>query len=230
MTTKCDECAEEFEYFEPDPNMGLNKDLFIPRYCESCFDKQTEKVRQDIIIANKEKLENDFWNEVPKELFHDTSIGRLNAIIVSTINSWKHGPKGLGMMGKSGEGKTRAAVLILKDNHYLGRSICYMKAVKLTQYARDQFSDDSEIRNTARKRIKKTYKCNLLLLDDIGKGRLTASAEELLFDIIDERSEKGLPIIWTSNASGKELHAMFSLDKADAILRRLSEFSTVVKV
>jgi len=221
-TTICSDCGNSFED-QPYSWDGI-------KHCDDCLDIKNTKNEIEKTNKQKEKLENDFWKEVPKELFHDTTIGRINTLLVSAINSWKYGSQGLGMMGKPGEGKTRAAVLLLKDNHHSGRSICYMKAVKLTQYARDQFSDESEIKNTARERINKAYKCKLLLLDDIGKGRLPASAEELLFGIIDERSERGLPIIWTSNASGKELHAMFSPDKADAILRRLSEFSTVVKV
>lgn len=83
---------------------------------------------------------------------------------------------------------------------------------------------------TAKTKIKQAYNANILLLDDIGKGRLPATAEELLFDLLDERSERTLPVIWTSNAKASDLHGAFTHDRADAIIRRLAEFSTIVSV
>jgi hypothetical protein len=39
-----------------------------------------------------------------------------------------------------------------------------------------------------------------------------------------------MPIIWTSNSDARGLHGMFSQDRGDAIIRRLAEFSEIVKV
>jgi DNA replication protein DnaC len=67
-------------------------------------------------------------------------------------------------------------------------------------------------------------------LDDLGKGRMSPTAEELLFDIIDHRTERKKPILWTSNCTDQQLHSMLSVDRADAILRRLSEFTKVISL
>jgi DNA replication protein DnaC len=144
--------------------------------------------------------------------------------------SWEYGAKGIGMIGKSGAGKTRAAVELLKKFYDQGKSICFLKATKLTQHAQDKFSDVPEVKNKALERIRKAYTCNILLLDDLGKGRLPATAEELLYDLIDERTERGLPVIWTSNAGADQLNSMLSSDRGQPIIRRLAEFSTIVNL
>ena len=166
---------------------------------------------------------------MPK-LYAETDKARLHANLAQAIDSWEYSPKGLGMIGKSGAGKTRAAVEILFREHELGRSICFLKATKLTQHAQDRFNNDDQIKHTAEMRLRKAYACKLLLLDDLGKGRLPASAEELLYDLIDERSERGLPVIWTSNANSDDLHAMLSNDRGQAIIRRLIDFSKLVTI
>jgi DNA replication protein DnaC len=68
------------------------------------------------------------------------------------------------------------------------------------------------------------------MLDDIGKGRLTPTAEELLFDIIDQRTERMKPIIWTSNMNASGLQKAFSDDRANPLLRRLSEFTKIISI
>jgi DNA replication protein DnaC len=205
------------------------RQLFAQTFCPACLDKRVEESERNRDSEVLEGRRNAFWAEVPR-LYSDTEKVRLHGNLIAAIDRWEYSPKGLGMIGESGAGKTRAAVEILFKEHDMGKTVCFMKATKLTQHAQDKFNNDDAVRHTAEIRLRKAYTAKLLLLDDLGKGRLPASAEELLYDLIDERSERGLPIIWTSNANGKELNAMLSADRGQAILRRLVDFSTIVTI
>lgn len=227
MTTKtCTDCKQEFETEEV---MFGGKVVFAVNICDPCNERAIEAIKEAQAKEAHKASQIAFWDEVPT-LYQDTEISRLNANLVAAIASWKYGAKGIGMIGKSGAGKTRAAVELLKKFHEQGRSFCFMKATKLTQHAQDKFSDSPEIKNKALERIKKAYNCHILLIDDLGKGRLPATAEELLYDLIDERTERGLPVIWTSNAGADQLNSMLSADRGQPIIRRLAEFSTIVNL
>jgi DNA replication protein DnaC len=68
----------------------------------------------------------------------------------------------------------------------------------------------------------------ILLIDDIGKGKMTDRAEMELFDLLETRTSHKLPTIWTANAKGDDLLRMMSEDRGEPIIRRLSEFSEIV--
>jgi DNA replication protein DnaC len=226
MKKTCTNCTAEFD--TEDIFLG-ERLLWSISTCDPCNEKlvaeQAEREKQEALNARK----TQFWCDVPT-LYQDTDKTKLQANLVAAIDGWEYGAKGLGMIGKSGAGKTRASVLLLQRIAMTGKSICFMKAVKLTNYARDKFSDDYKEKEVATERIRQAYRSKLLLIDDIGKGRLSPTAEELLFDIVDERSERGLPIIWTSNSGAKALREMLSPDRADALIRRLAEFTTITHV
>ena len=61
-------------------------------------------------------------------------------------------------------------------------------------------------------------------------GRLTDAVQSHLFDLLEERTANERPTFWTSNAGGAELAAMFSPDRAEPLLRRLTEFSKIIKL
>ena len=169
----------------------MGKSISFQNYCEPCLEKSIAESQQNAEQLRKDALERGFWESVPP-LYQDTEIERLNPILVQNVLSWEFNPIGIGIRGKSGEQKTRAAVLLIH------------------------------------KMIRTAHPTQVLLLDDLGKGRLSPAAEELLYDLLDKRSERKLPVIWTANAVQGELHQMLSNDRGDAIIRRLSEFSTII--
>jgi len=209
--------------------MFNGRQLFAQTICHDCIEKrlaENEKTRYQELLNAKN---NEFWAEVPK-MYAETDKSRLQTVLVAAIDGFACGSRGVGIIGKSGAGKTRTAVAILHKAHMAGKSICFLKATKLTIVAQARFNDDDQVKHAAEIRIRRAYSSQVLLLDDLGKGRLPNSAEELLYDIVDERSERGLPIIWTSNAGSKELKEMFSSDRGIPILRRLAEFSDIINL
>jgi DNA replication protein DnaC len=69
----------------------------------------------------------------------------------------------------------------------------------------------------------------VLLLDDLGKAKMTERSELELFDLLEHRSSHALPIFWTANAEKGALKQMLSPDRGEPILRRLSEFTKIIK-
>jgi DNA replication protein DnaC len=223
---KCKECGKDFETEEvymPE----LNRRFVFQSACEPCLDRLlTERDVQEK-EAKAQKRENDFWAMVPA-IYKTTDETKINTKLKRAIYEWKFGSTGLGFKGPSGSQKTRAAVLLLHSLHKGGKSVFYLKATNLTKNAVEAFSDDKAIKKHALESMRNATECQVLLLDDIGKGRLSPSAEESLYALLDTRTENLLPTIWTTNADGSQLHDMMSEDRADAIMRRLIEFSTII--
>ena len=59
------------------------------------------------------------------------------------------------------------------------------------------------------KHARRLARAGFLFLDDIGKGKLTDAVQAHLHDVLEERTANLLPTLWTSNAGGAELAAMF---------------------
>jgi DNA replication protein DnaC len=226
MKTHIKNCITCNIQFNSDSLIWNGKLIFEQNYCTDCLEKKIlDQSQKDAINAYK-IAHKEFWDKIPP-LYRDTDKSRLNANLVRAIDAWEYNPIGLGFTGESGAGKTRSAILLLQRFHKT-HSFYFLKATRLTQFASEKFSDEPRERLNAKQTIGICLNCKILLIDDIGKGRLTPAAEELLFDMIDTRSERGLPIIWTSNANSRDMLSMFSQDRGTPILRRLVEFSTIV--
>jgi DNA replication protein DnaC len=67
--------------------------------------------------------------------------------------------------------------------------------------------------------------CSLLVIDDLGKERLTQRMESDLFAIIDERTSNKRSTIITTNYNGSGLSDRFSNgETGSAIIRRLKDY------
>jgi DNA replication protein DnaC len=223
---KCKECGEDFETEEvymPE----LERRFVFQSACQPCLDRLIQEREVQEKNEKIQKRENDFWEMVPA-IYKTTDETKINSKLKRAIYEWKFGPTGLGFKGPSGSQKTRAAVLLLHSLHKGGRSVFYLKATNLTKNAVEAFSEDKAIKKHALESIRHATECQALLLDDIGKGRLSPSAEESLYALLDTRTENMLPTIWTTNADSSQLHDMMSEDRADAIMRRLIEFSKII--
>jgi DNA replication protein DnaC len=225
-TQNCQNCTQAFFY---EPFFFGGREILPPAYCDDCDRKQVEQAKLEAIAAKRQGAHNEFWGAFP-HMYAETIPEKLEAPLRAAIEKYSVNPKGLAFVGKSGTGKSRAMVLLLERLFHQTRSIAFLKATKLTAIASDQFSDDIQVRQGAREDIRKARSTKLLYIDDLGKGRMSATAEELLFAILDERSENLLPTFWTSNSRGADLHRMFSNDRADAIIRRLVDFTKIITI
>lgn len=226
ITKNCIICQREFDTEEI---TFLDRKISFQTHCEDCITIATEKRDIEEQRQKSEQRENEFWAMVPK-IYQTTDESQIAPQLKKAISEWKYGPIGIGFKGPSGSQKTRASVLLLHSLHRGGRSVFYLKATNLTKNAVEAFSDDKAIKKHALESIRHATECQILLLDDIGKGRLSPSAEESLYALLDTRTENMLPTIWTTNADSSQLHDMMSEDRGDAIMRRLVEFSKIITI
>jgi DNA replication protein DnaC len=228
MTTQkatCTDCSQSFTF---EPITYGNKTLFAPTKCDPCTEKAITSHTEEVYINAKKASRNRFRQMIPP-IYLDTRPERLSRLLTQYSEMWEYNPMGIGFVGMSGKGKTRAAVLLLERMHEKGKTTFFISATDLTLNAANQFADNPTTKDIAKSILTMTKSAEVLVLDDLGKGRMTDRAESELYDLLEYRTSRKFPTIWTSNSDSRGLHAMFSQDRADAIIRRLVEFSTIVK-
>lgn len=172
-----------------------------------------------------------WFQEACPPLYRESDTSRFPAKLFDAIKGYTVSPQGLGFVGGVGECKTRAMFTLLR--RLIMDEGVYCKAVSSPKFAMlcaNQFSDDDELKSDAEKKMKTFHSCAVLFIDDVGKNKMTERAEVELYDLLETRTGKMIPTLWTANASDSEMMAMFSKDRGEAILRRLAEFSKVISV
>ena len=218
-------CNRPFSY---EPTFFNEREIFPPTLCQPCeavMDDEEEKKRKEA----REKQRHSRWESICPEEYRGTDIHRLPKHYQLGIHSWRFGAKGIAFVGAPGIGKTRAAFEVLLYQHF--RDIrCYaIRATRFGSCALEKFDNDSRIKSRARDELHQCHTADILLLDDLGKGKFTDRAEEELYDTLELRTSKRRPTIWTANSMGPELLSKFSADRGEAILRRLgSEFCDIL--
>lgn len=223
-TSNCETCKKTFSY---EPLIGPNgREWYLPKICDEC-----KVIREAGLVADREaeskaKRQKE-WELICPPLYRYTDASRLSPEFQTLIKSWEFGPKGIGLVGSAGLCKTRTAFEILKAHHFSSVRVIAASNRSLRDTFQNQFSDDPRAKSEARLNIEKFHDAQILMLDDIGKSKMTPRVEEGIYDLLEDRSSNMLPTIWTANASADELSAMMSPDRADPIIRRLVEFSEV---
>lgn len=147
----------------------------------------------------------------------------------------KHKKDGLGLIfvGSYGTGKTHLAAAIchelIKQNYQpiFGTMITLLEKIKAT-YG-DEYAKENE-----EQVIDKYTRCDLLVIDDLGKERPTEWAIEKLYYIINTRYERNLPIVITTNYSIEKLINRLTVkdnvETAEAIVSRLYEMCVGIQM
>ena len=145
----------------------------------------------------------------------------------------------IGFVGMTGRCKTRmgflyavaeiqrlAVVHKTRDGSYESYpSYDFVSSYEIGDAVMNQYSNDFEIKNPAKARLSKIRECEVLLIDDIGKGRLTPAVAAELFAIIDWRHAHLMRTIWTSNSAPEVIAAGLPEDMAGPFAGRLIEMS-----
>lgn len=228
MVTKVCKCGATFEF---EPMYLFGKEMFTRTTCDPCMERDyQERAAADERDRSERKARAlaAKWDEICPALYQNTDPLRIPSKFNSAASGWMYGAKGMGFVGEAGKCKTRVAFQLLKRFHFGGKSCAAVSSTRLAMLASDQFSNDEDVKSYARSDMRDFRRADLLLIDDLGKGKMSDRAEMELFDILEVRTSNTLPTIWTANASAKELRAMMSGDRGAPILRRLAEFSEIV--
>lgn len=169
-----------------------------------CIEKENrvyeQRVREDYVKKNP--LETPM-----PPLFSDTNPDRLADPLGRYAMSWFPEGKGLLIHGATRKGKTRTAWFIA--NRLFNANPLSFRYLFLSMF-------DLEVRLVAAwgkeswdKEMLKMTSIPLLFLDDLGKEKMTDRMASVLFALIDQRTQKRLPTIITTNLTGDTLLERF---------------------
>ena len=221
-TAPCPDCGTLTEQFPA---------LRIRFHCDACTAKH-EAAEQAAFESERRARRERFWRSIcPEEYRHtDPKDPRLDQTCLKAARHWCRSQThlGLGLVGRTRLGKTRCLYLALRACLDRGQRVM---AVRSKIHARDAVTAaggngaDSRQQDEARQLLRRCIEADVLLLDDLGKGTPTPRAIEALDDLVEERTSRRRPILWTANAGGDWLAEHFGEDAGAPIMARLAEFS-----
>jgi chromosomal replication initiation ATPase DnaA len=138
-----------------------------------------------------------------------------------------------GLMGATGACKTRMGYLIA-GKYLLDRftaightNFAFVQSTDISEAIMRSFSDTPLDKHEARAYLDGLRKCDLLLIDDLGKGRLTPAPAAEIFALIDHRHAHNMATIWTSNSTPQQIAATLPEDLGGPLAGRLNECSKI---
>jgi hypothetical protein len=200
--------------------------------CLDCFqtkDHHSYPFKYDKVFEKNNWVFAIIHPEMP-QLFRSTDYAKLTEKmrlvcdwdIPSSIKDIESGKVSLLVHGTSGTGKTRAAWIVFQKlwqkNYPKSSKFLTMRELEgmlLTSFKKENHDEVMRF----------LINVNILVLDDLGKERLTQRMESDLFAIIDERANNMKTTIITSNYNGQSLLERFSNEETGhAIVRRLRDY------
>lgn len=121
------------------------------------------------------------------------------------------------LTGTYGTGKTHLATAIANALLDDGVPAMYDTWAGHLQRLKDEFA------NGERRHLSLMKKVDVLIIDDLGKDKLTEWNNEVLFEVINYRYEHRKPVVVTTNATPKELE-----DRCPAVYSRLCEICELI--
>ena len=253
----CKECSESYKYvpsYWPDEQSGrdLNVDCY---HCPSCeqirWEKKRRRQEKEDAAKAAEEAAKAAWIEAVPPLYRDTDTTHPDypqAVHHKAIEWQKTRETGegngrlfLGLIGDSGRCKTRVISQVMKRIIWNGHCCKWVNATEFQRLVQSQWSNETKasksilksvttVGEEARASLRILRTCDNLTLDDLGKGRITDTVAGALYDLLEERTAQGRTTLWTSNASLDNLLQMLPSDCGGPIVRRLLDFSTIIKL
>ena len=205
-----------------------NREYFPRQWCPACFEIRNSAAAA-VQKLNEEKQREEKWAEVCPPLYRDTDATRINQRCVEASLTWDcNGTRGLGFVGETGSGKTRALYLALRRALDSGLRCASISHNSFSRCVQEAFAGEGTTRAAARERLNNLHRCPVVLLDDLGKPPATERADAELEELVEIRTSQLLPILWTANGSSAWLMKRMGADRGEPLVRRLSEFSEVI--
>lgn len=227
----CPVCGEPLEgWFEVE---GL-----IPKtkrgrkcYCERKADEEeaAEATRKKLALtASKRRMSglSDDQYRASRFAMDDGRDAHSSRVCKRYVDKWeamRKGNYGLLLWGEVGGGKTFFAACIA--NALLEKGVNVM----MTTIPNLEAAMNSNYRKERRNVLDKVKEADLLILDDVGVGRMNSTALEASYDIVNERYKAQKPLIITTNLTMIEIKEEKEL-ALKRIYSRLIELCTPVKV
>lgn len=226
----CRRCSSPFpvNYDDSDPLEAVKARLTV--FCDPCLPLALKEAEAKEEPEKLRKLE-ERWNKICPAQYQNTDLTHpsLAPEFVERVQAWKPSHIGLGFMGSSGKGKTRLLYLALKRAFISGLWVHAITHLAFRKIAIDAFSGEGESRYDARAKLDMMSRVDVLLFDDLGKAPSTEGVDSELEELIERRTSNNRTILWSANGSGQWLIERFGPDRGEPLVRRLAEFTTVVR-
>ena len=223
MKKQCQECGKQFE---AKMLTLVGHEYCFDKYCTACKPIR-EQQEKDMLAIRQEQARMEEFNRLCPALYRDTDPLKLpcNPDVVKLVLGWTYGSKGLVLHGATGRGKTRLAYMLVRRLVLDGRSVSAFDSLSFAHRVGETFGEYQGERF-----IREQQKVDVLMLDDLGKAKLTERAEAELFGLVEHRIANLKPLIVTTNFVGDKLSNKLSEDRATPLVRRLREFNECVCV
>tara|TARA_R110000850_G_C9996151_1_gene468175 strand:+ start:10668 stop:11399 length:732 start_codon:yes stop_codon:yes gene_type:complete len=208
-TKKCAMCECSFEV-EVDPFLDLS---FLEKYCDPCGEKVNKQVAEKIVSDfEKDKVESRkaLWEEQVPDEYRETDIehpdfdqGLLVAARKWATGNYMDRRLCLGLIGPSGCCKTRVVSQLVKQIIWDGMNVLWINASKFQWACQNQFNNKTG--PEAQETLSGCEKVSMLVFDDVGSLRASEVVNTTLYKILEERTSRKRPIMWTSNETPEEM-------------------------
>lgn len=237
-------CGASFEYKSTiDQYFPENLHAMLrPDHCPTCQAeiermeeaKKAESAKQERIAAIRAQVDRAtpqrFLNtDVAHPSFNRKAWGKISAWRPTEERPW------LGIIGPSGLCKTRMAYMVAKEIlielEQRHADFVFIGATDLRQTILNGYSSDDETKAESVELLDRAMKCDLLFIDDLGKGKFSPAVAEGFFRILNHRHDYNLCTIWTANSSPQQIASMLPdilvEDMSGPFVGRLVECSSI---
>lgn len=177
---------------------------FVFGCCDSCTPlRDTHYNRSDLTQGLSRTPE---WDEQCPALYKDLIANPPTSIDTQTMQrvaGWRpqQDGKGLILTGATGKGKTTSLWALFRGLELSDTRCILLTAVELQRQLSEAARDI--------KGVKHLTHCRVLIIDDLGKEKLTASVAALLWEVVDTRYANRRPIIISTRYAGPTFEDRF---------------------
>ncbi|MEE6450505.1 ATP-binding protein [Gottfriedia acidiceleris] len=191
----------------------LNIDKWVQPVCKCVKEIEHNRIREIENFQKRADIERLFSISNLGDKFTHSTLGnfqhregtehafKATRQYIEEYPKWKQ--DGLLIWGTYGNGKSHLAAAVTNALNTKGYIVVFQSVPELLERIRSTFNNDNK--ETKQQIMKSLLECDLLVLDDIGAEKLTDWVQEVMFNIIDGRYRKKLPIFYTSNLKPVEL-------------------------
>lgn len=242
-------CGAKFDWTN-DQNDKWTANILRPKRCPEC-ENQFWREREARLAAEREQkfaaalagVMAEAERETPP-IFRatDTAHPAFNIEGWAAVKDWAPSAEKpwLGLIGETGTCKSRMAYLLASriiealarerlQSEKRPPTFIMVPSYEITDACGRLLHSDFKVKDCARDFLNGLRSADFLLIDDLGKGRLTPAVAAEFFALVDCRYVNLLPTIWTANITPEDIAAPMPADEASAFAGRLVERSRILR-